>query len=440
MAGGSNCIAVPGQDQSCKRVISAGTVITGRPDEVLHNAALVIDGKTIEWVGGLNDLPERYASWSREVYPDSTVLPGLVETHAHFGARPGSAPNVSAPELHEQGWNALHSLFWARRLASVGVTSAQSLGSAFYTDVALREAIDQGLAEGPRIVAAGPMITTTGGHDWRGGSEVDSIDDIRHAVREHHKAGVDVIKVGATGGFFTPGTAQWKAQFTVEELSALVEDAHRLGHRVAVHAHGTQGIRRAVEAGVDYIAHGTFISDDGTTRFEPELAREIARKGIYVDVAAPPSYPPVPGETIAPRARDLYGQGVKIVTGHDIGAVIPPEAYLFGLYQLEEAGIPRPEILIAATSRAAAAIGLAGVTGVLAPRYEADLLVVDGNPLDDLTALERKRRIVIRGRDFHPDFVPEYHGRHAGAGDHDPTDSVLARRFERLQRANLQNW
>ena len=148
----------------------------------------------------------------------------------------------------------------------------------------------------------------------------------------------------------------------------------------------------------------------------------------------------MPGETIAPRARDLYGQGVKIVTGHDIGAVIPPEAYLFGLYQLEEAGIPRPEILIAATSRAAAAIGLAGITGVLAPQYEADLLVVDGNPLDDLKALERKRRIVIRGRDFHPDFVPEYHGRYVGAGDHDPTDSVLAHRFERLQRAQLQNW
>lgn len=224
---------------------------------------------------------------------------GLIETHAHLGARPRSHPDVPAPEWHEQGWNALHSVFWARQLASVGVTSVQSLGSAFYTDVVLREAINRGLVEGPRIVAAGPMITTTAGHDWRTGSEVDSIDDIRHAVREHHKAGVDVIKVGATGGFFTPGSAQRKAQFTVEELSALVEDAHRLGHRVAVHAHGTEGIQRAVEARVDYIAHGTFISDNGTTKFIPELADEIARKGIYVDVAAPPSYP------LSPARRSL---------------------------------------------------------------------------------------------------------------------------------------
>lgn len=423
-----------------QRVLIAGTVLTGRPDEVLHDAALVIDGTKIAWIGTRTALPEEFRHWSTERFPQSTILPGLIETHAHLGARPGSHPDVPAPEWHEQGWNALHSVFWARRLASVGVTSVQSLGSAFYTDVVLREAINRGLVEGPRIVAAGPMITTTAGHDWRTGSEVDSIDDIRHAVREHHKAGVDVIKVGATGGFFTPGSAQWKAQFTVDELLALVEDAHRLGHRVAVHAHGTEGIRRAVEAGVDYIAHGTFISDNGTTKFIPELADEIARKGIYVDVAAPPSYPPVPGETIAPRAHDLYEHGVKFVTGHDIGAVIPPEAYLFGLYQLEQAGVPRKEILIAATSRAAAAIGLAGVTGVLAAQYDADLLVVDGNPLDDLHSLENKQRIIIRGKDFTPDPVPEYRGRKTESQGHRPTNNVLEERFKRLERARLQNW
>lgn len=423
-----------------RRVIAAAHLLTGRPGEQLDDHALAIDGRHIVWVGPTAQLPAEYADWPLENHPGATILPGLVETHAHFGPRPGDEPAVSYPELHEQAWNALHSLHWARRIASVGVTSAQSLGANFYTDVALREAIDKGYAQGPRIVAAGPMITTTGGHGWREGGEVDSLDDIRHAVREHHKAGVDVIKAAATGGFFTPGTAQWKAQFTVEELRVLVEDAHRLGHRVAVHAHGTQGIRRAVEAGVDYIAHGTFISDDGTTRFEPDLADEIARKGIYVDVAAPPSYPPVEGETIAPRAHDLYSHGVRIVTGHDIGAVIPPEAYLYGLHQLEEAGIPRAEILVAATSRAAAAIGLAGVTGVLEAGYEADLLVVDGNPLDDLSALERKLRIVIRGDDFHPDYVPEYAGRDSSASEHKPTGNVLAERLERVRRASLQQW
>ena len=289
-------------------------------------------------------------------------------------------------------------------------------------------------------MAAGSMITTTGGHDWKDGGEVDSIDDIRHVVRDHHKAGVDTIKAAATGGFFTPGTAQWKAQFTVEELRALVSEAHRLGHPVAVHAHGTQGIRRAVEAGVDYIAHGTFISDDGTTQFDPELADQIAEAGIYVDVAAPPSYPPVGGETIAPRALDLYKHGVKIVTGHDIGAVIPPNAYLYGLHQLEASGIPREEILIAATSRAAAAIGLAGVTGVVAAGYDADLLIVNGNPLDDLQALEQRRLIITRGRVFHPVAIEPYLGRTRSTNSSHTTDNVLARRFARVQRAASQNW
>lgn len=440
-------VGVPGKHANPpRRVIAASHLLTGEPGRSFDDHAVAIDGTNIVWVGPVKEVPEPYAAWPIEDYPGSTIAPGLVETHAHFGARPGSAPNVSYPELHEKAWDALHSLSWARQIASVGVTTAQSLGATNYTDVALREAIAQGLVQGPRIVAAGPMITTTGGHGWREGGEVDSLDDIRHAVREHHKAGVDVIKAAATGGFFTPGTAQWKAQFTVEELTVLVNEAHRLGHRVAVHAHGTQGIRRAVEAGVDYIAHGTFIDDDGVTRFDPELADRIADKGIYVDVAAPPSYPPVPGETIAPRAHDLYSHGVKIVAGHDIGAVIPPEGYLYGLHQLEEAGIPRAEILIAASSRAAAAIGLAGITGVLAPGYEADLLVLDGNPLDDLAALDRKQLIVTRGSDFHPDDVREYAGRESSDHKTDnsngrkPTGNVLADRLKAIQRSSLQQW
>lgn len=148
----------------------------------------------------------------------------------------------------------------------------------------------------------------------------------------------------------------------------------------------------------------------------------------------------MPGETIAPRALDLYRRGVRIVTGHDIGAVIPAHAYLYGLYQLEEAGIPRSEILIAATSRAAAAIGLAGVTGVLTPDYQADFLVVDGNPSEDLRALERKELIVMRGRTFTPDPVPEYHGLRTGGGAPAAPDSVLAARRRNLERSRTQRW
>ncbi|MCI1932778.1 MAG: amidohydrolase family protein [Ancrocorticia sp.] len=421
-------------------VVSAARIITGKPNEVIDDGALVYRGATILWVGRVAELPQEYAALPRRDFPGATIQPGFVETHAHLGTRPGEGPHVPDPTRHVQGWNALHSVAVLRQLASTGITSAQSLGSRFYTDVAVREAVEQGYLDGPRIVAAGPMITTTGGHDWVDGGEVDSLDDIRHAVRDHHKAGVDVIKMAVTGGFFTPGTAQWKAQFTVDEIRTLVEEAHRLGKRVAVHAHGTQGIERAVEAGVDYIAHATFISDDGTTQFVPQLADRIAEAGIYVDVAAPPSFPRVPGETIAPRARELYERGVRIVTGHDIGAVIPAYGYIFGLKELERAGIPRAEILIAATSRAAAAIGLAGVTGVLEPQYAADFLVVQGNPLENLDALDTRLLTVIRGKEFHPDPLPKYCGRVEEPGKPHRPESELAKRQRTLERQHLQQW
>lgn len=188
---------------------------------------------------------------------------------------------------------------------------------------------------------------------------------------------------------------------------------------------------------MDYIGHASFIAADGTTRFDLALADRIAEAGIYVDTVATPSYPAVDGETIAPRAFELYQHGVRVVTGHDIGAVIPPHAYLYGLEQLEAAGLPRSEVLVAATSRAAAAIGLAGVAGVLDEGYSADLLVVDGNPMDDLGALARKQRIVMRGVDFRPDPVPAYNGREEHPGG--PGD-VLARHQEILRRRGLQDW
>jgi imidazolonepropionase-like amidohydrolase len=181
---------------------------------------------------------------------------------------------------------------------------------------------------------------------------------------------------------------------------------------VAVHAHGTQGIRRAVDAGIDFIAHASFVGLDGRDDFDPYLADEIAARGIYTDSCPVPVYPPIPGlEGNGPsssRLADLYEHGVRIVPGHDIGAVYPASAYTYGLLQLEAAGLPAAEVLIAATSRAAAAVGLAGVTGVLSPGYEADLLVVAGDPLADLGALNNLTEVIIGGRTFAREYVEPF--------------------------------
>ena len=424
------------------RVITAEKIFTGRRGVTIDDPAVVIVGGRVAWVGSLPELPAEYQALPVEEHPGATIMPGLVETHAHLGGFAYNAePNVPDPEVHDSAWHALSAIKVARQLASMGVTTVQSLGARNFTDVAAREAIAAGLAEGPRIVASGPQLTTTGGHSWPAGGEVDSMTQIKHAVREHHKAGVDVIKVMVTGGFGTAGSAPWNAQFTTEELTAIVDEAHRLGKHTAAHAHGTQGIRRAVEAGFDYIAHASFVGEDGLTAFDPRIADEMSRKGIYVDLSSPPSFPAVEGETSTPHAKQLYDHNVKAVVGHDIGAVVPPSAYQDGLREMVASGLPVEEVLIAATSRGAAAVGLAGITGVLEPGYAADLLVVAGNPTERIDDLANLEETIVGGRTFHPDYVPQFDRAEFGSGESgypEVEPSVLSARtnwIERQERA-----
>lgn len=337
--------------------------------------------------------------------PGSTLMPGLIETHDHL---PTSGTAVEYPDYgpHEVARFTLNAVRSARELLSVGVTSAQSLGARHYVDVAVRDAIDNGDVRGPRIIASGPQITTTGGHSHHAGAEVDSIDQIRHEVRRHHKMGVDTIKVMATGGFMTGGSAPWFAQFSQDELEVLFAEAHRLGKWTAAHAHGTQGIERAVRAGVDLVAHASFITDRGRSEFDAALADEIARTGVYVECTMTADMPRMlrRDDSYAPPVRRLWEHGVRIVVGHDAGIpAVPQRGYVGGLEALEWAGLPRAEVILAATSRAAAAIGCAGVTGVLAEGFEADLIAVAGDPREDLAVLRDLRLVVTRGREFVPD-------------------------------------
>ncbi|MDN6487673.1 MAG: hypothetical protein L0K34_09345, partial [Ancrocorticia sp.] len=157
------------------RVMTAGRIFTGRRGGAIQDGAVVLRDGRIAWVGAERELPAEFAAIPLESYPDSTITPGFVETHAHLG---GFAyqfdPDVPEPGRHDQGWHALTSLAPARQLASVGVTTVQSLGARNFADVVLREAIDHHIVAGPRIVASGPQLTTSGGHSWPTGGEVDS--------------------------------------------------------------------------------------------------------------------------------------------------------------------------------------------------------------------------------------------------------------------------
>jgi imidazolonepropionase-like amidohydrolase len=300
-------------------------------------------------------------------------------------------------------------LFTARELLGAGVTTARDLGARSFLDVTVKRAIRDGLAEGPRLLSATRPITVTGGHCWFMGGETDGLDAIRHQVRYHHKMGADLIKVMATGGHLTQGSVPWRAQFDEAEMRALVDDAHRLEKRVAAHAHGTEGIRNAAGAGVDTIEHCTWAAVDDQSEYDEATADRIAERGIYVCPTFNWRARAVNNrwEQRAPQLDAMREAGVSIIAGTDCGIkLVPHRQYVGGLEALVAAGMPELEVLEAATSRAAVALGLESVTGTLAPGFEVDLLVVAGNPLSDLDALRHLHLILARGRSATPH--PEY--------------------------------
>ena len=385
-------------------VLTAPRVITG--EQLLTDGAVVIGDRTVDWAGAAAGLPAEYAALPRTDYPGATILPGLIDSHVHLGFDAGPDP-VARMRRESDEEQLVLMLRSARELLGVGVTTARDLGGRGYLSLVAREAIATGLARGPRIVAAGPPVTVTGGHCWFMGGEADSEDDLRRLVRTQHKHGADLIKVMATGGFMTTGSAPWYAQFTTGELAVIVAEARRVDKRVAAHAHGLEGIRRAAEAGVSSIEHCSFVTETNERYFDERLAARIAEQGIYVCPTMNANAPYVAKLTDIPvgqYVKALYDLGVRIIAGTDAGIDnTPHHQYAGGLEYLVSLGFTPGQVLAMATTEAAAALGVEAVTGRLSAGYEADLIVVDGDPLTDITAVSRLRRVVARGRDYVPD-------------------------------------
>ena len=385
-------------------VLTAPRVLTG--DRAVADGAVVIGDRAVSWVGPAAALPGEYRELPRADYPGSTILPGLIDSHVHLGFDGGPHPAARMRGSTDEQLLVLM-LHNARLLLGVGVTTARDLGARSYLDVVVRDAIAEGLARGPRMVVAARPVTVTGGHCWFMGGEADSEDDLRRIVRTHHKHGADLIKVMATGGFMTAGSAPWHAQFTAAQLAVIVDEARRVDKPVAAHAHGIEGIRRAVEAGVTTIEHCSFVTETNERRFDADLAAQIAGRQIFVCPtvnANAPYIAELTGIQVGQQARALHEAGVRIITGTDAGIDnTPHHQYVGGLEYLVTLGIPPGEVLAMATTEAAAALGVDAVTGRLAPGYDADLIVVDGDPRADITVLSQLHRVIARGRDYRPD-------------------------------------
>lgn len=390
---------------TARTLVYAGTLIDGVTAEPKKEMTIVVDGDRISAVQ-----PGYLAAASGDTTVDlksATVMPGWIDCHVHLDFQQ-SPTSYSERFTLNPGDYALHAAFYARKTLLAGFTTVRNLGDTANSTIALRKAIAAGLADGPRVYTAGKIITTTGGHaDSTNGASVrfmgdpgplDSVingpDEARKAVRQHFKEGVDLIKITATGGVLDLSTNAAGAQFTPEELRAVIETAHEYGLKVAAHAHGTLGMKRAVEAGVDSIEHGTFMTDEVIalmkqhgTYYVPTLSA-----GHWVmDKAKIPGFLPaivlpkvaLVGPAMTGTFQRADQAGVKIAFGTDQGVAAHGENAREFIFMVE-AGMAPMKAIKSATIEGARLIGVEKDLGSVEAGKFADLVAVPGDVLADI--------------------------------------------------------
>ena len=408
---GITAIAQTQATAPARTVVRAGKFLDVRTGKMLTNQAIVVeDGKIISVGSDTDALPEGAKVIDLS---DKTVLPGLIDAHTHITFDPKFGYDRLAISVPRE---ALIGAKNARITLLAGFTTIRNVGATEFADIALRDAINAGDVPGPRIDASGPALSITGGHcddnllpyGWHA-TEVgvaDGVENVQHKVREVIKYGADVVKICATGGVLSLGDNPQHSQYTQAELNAIVADAHRLGRKVAAHAHGAEGIRWSAEAGVDSIEHGSYIDDAAIAAMKQHgtyLVPTLYLGDWFLENAPKMNVPPsmlAKGKEVMPAARKniahAFASGVKVGFGTD-AAVYPHGLNAREFAVMVKLGLTPLQAIQAATLNDADLLGWSDKVGVLEPGRYADIIAVEGDPLADITTLERVKFVMKGG-------------------------------------------
>ena len=399
--------------------IKCPRLLNGESETLFENKTIQVKGNRIESVhdgrvsGSANDQNINLV--------DATCMPGLIDAHVHITSQ--QSPNRFSDRFKQDPADRiLAAVPYARRTLMAGFTTVRDLGSNDNLALNMRNAIEKGHITGPRIVAAGKSLATTGGHadpsngtnqKYRGDpgpkeGVINSVGDARKAVRQRYKDGADLIKLTATGGVLSEAKSGRNPQFTGEELRAIIDTARDYGFKVAAHAHGAEGMKRAVIAGVDSIEHGTYMDVETmklmrkkSTAYVPTIiaGKYVAEKaeidGFFSEVVRPKA------RAIGPQIQDTFAQayrrGVQIVFGTDSGVSPHGENWKEFIYMVE-AGMAPVEALNSAMSAGAELLGINDELGTIESGKLADIIAINGNPLQDIKQMENVSLIVKDGQ------------------------------------------
>lgn len=400
------CAAQTKNDAPATVAIHAGKVLDVHTGNYANDQIIWIEGDRIKAIGSASDLTKKLPPGTKVIdLSNFTVLPGLIDCHTHLTMTPYDSGPAGLHASYPR--QALTGARNARVTLEAGFTTVRNLGASGYADIALRDAIKAGDVPGPRMLVSGPPLSITGGHGdenflapqfgWSSDGVADGIDGVTKKVREDIKYGADVIKFMATGGVLSEGDNPALAQFSPDEMKAIVDTAHGLGRKVAAHAHGSAGIKYAVLAGVDSIEHGSYINDEDielmkqhgtylvpTVYLEDWLMENVQKLGLTPNMIEK-------AKTVLPIAQQnlshAFKSGVKVALGTD-AAVYPHGLNAREFGKMVDMGMSPLQAIQAGTLNGADLIGWADRVGTLEPGKFADVIAVQGDPLTNVRLLE----------------------------------------------------